>query len=350
MKALVVTAPGQMEYQEIEKPIPGPCEVVSRVCYCGICGTDGEIYHGDTSLAENGLIHYPVRIGHEWSGIVEAVGSEVKDFKPGDRVISDTGSSCGKCEACLSGNFRKCDKLVSLGTIGDYKEGAFAEYIVMHHWHMHKIPDNISLEEAALVEPGTVALHGLENSKAKAGETILVTGTGVIGLMAVNLAKQMGLKVLLAGRKPFKLDIGLQMGADAVINTTEEDLSEAVRRVTDGRGVDIFYDTTGAMDIVKHAMDLTVYAGRISLLAFYDDLLNAFDVNKLVMFHKSLLGCEGTDWCAPRVLDIVAQKKVPLTPMITHRVSFEKAADAIRTSRQNTAEKIKTMVQIGAEE
>lgn len=349
MKALVVKAPGKIEYQEVAKPVPGPHEVVSRVCYCGICGTDGEIYHGDTSLAHNHLIHYPVRIGHEWSGIVESVGSEVHDFKPGDRVISDTGSSCGKCESCLRGNFRRCDHLVSLGTIGDFKEGAFAEYIVMHEWHMHKVPDEISLEEAALVEPGTVALHALENSRVKPGETILVTGTGVIGLMAVNLAKQMGLRVLLAGRKPFKLNIGRQMGADVTINTTQEDLSQAVLRATDGRGVDVFYDTTGAMSIVNCAMDLTAYAGRIALLAFYDDLLNAFDVNKLVMYHKSLLGCEGTDWCAPRVLDIVKQKKVPLTPMITHRVDFAHAAEAIRNSRTNTAEKIKVMVQIGKE-
>ncbi len=349
MKALVVKAPGIIEYQEVQKPVPGPHEVVSRVCYCGICGTDGEIYHGDTSLAENHLIHYPVRIGHEWSGVVESVGSEVHDFKPGDRVISDTGSSCGKCEACLSGNFRKCENLVSLGTIGDFKEGAFAEYIVMHEWHMHKVPDEISLEEAALVEPGTVALHALENSRVQSGETILVTGTGVIGLMAVNLAKQMGLRVLLAGRKPFKLNIGRQMGADITINTMQEDLSQAVLRATDGRGVDVFFDTTGAMSIVNRAMDLTAYAGRIALLAFYDDLLNAFDVNRLVMYHKSLLGCEGTDWCAPRVLDIVKQKKVPLTPMITHRVAFEEAAEAIRNSRRNTAEKIKVMVQTGKE-
>ena len=349
MKALVVKAPGEIEYQEIEKPVPGPYEVVSKVCYCGICGTDTEIFHGDTNLAKNGLIHYPVRIGHEWSGIVEAVGSEVKDFKPGDRVISDTGSSCGKCEACLSGNFRKCDTLVSLGTAGDCKDGAFAEYIVMHHWHMHKIPDNISLEEAALVEPGTVALHGLENSGAKAGQTILVTGTGAIGLMAANLAKQMGLTVLLAGRKPFKLNIGKQMGADVVINTTQEDLGEAVKKATNGRGVDIFYDTTGSMDIINQGLDLTAYMGKITLLAFYDGMLDNFDVNKLVMFHKSLLGCEGTDWCAPRVLDIVARKKVPLTPMITHKVSFVEAADAIRNSRKNTAEKIKTLVKIKEE-
>lgn len=349
MKALVVNAPGKMEYQEVEKPVPGPYDVVSRVCCCGICGTDVEIYHGDTSLAENNLIHYPVRIGHEWSGIVESVGSEVKDFKPGDRVISDTGSSCGVCDACLHGDFRKCNKLVSLGTIGDYKEGAFAEYIVMHHWHMHKIPDSLTLEEAALVEPGTVALHALENSRATAGETILVTGTGVIGLMAVNLAKQMGLRVLLAGRKPFKLDIGQQMGADHIINTEQEELPQAVMRATAGRGVDIFLDTTGSMSIVRHAMDLTTYAGRISLLAFYDDLLNMFDLNRLVMDHKSLLGCEGTDWCAPRVLELLKRTQIPLLPMITHRVAFEDAADAIRTARTNTAEKIKIMVQIGKE-
>lgn len=219
----------------------------------------------------------------------------------------------------------------------------------MHQWHMHKVPDNLSLKEAALVEPGSVALHGLENCGAKAGQTILITGTGAIGLMAANLAKQMGLTVLLAGRKQFKLDIGRQIGADVVINLTEEKLEAAVKEATGGRGADIFYDTTGAMEIVNQGLELTAYMGKITLLAFYDELLEGFDVNKLVMFHKSLLGCEGTDWCAQRVLDIVAQKKVPLMPMITHEVSFEEAADAIRNSRKDTARKIKTLVKIGEE-
>lgn len=346
MKAIVVNAPGNIGYAEVEKPKPGPYEVLAKVSYCGICGTDSEIYYGDTSLTRKGLVRYPVRIGHEWSGVVEEVGAKVKEFKPGDRVISDTGSSCGICKECLSGNFKRCRQLRSLGTVGFHKEGAFAEYIVMYHWHMHKIPDNVSMEEAALVEPATIALNGLEDCAPDPESTVLITGTGAIGLLAVSMAKQKGLRVLLAGRKQFKLDVGLAMGADAVVNLTTEDLKTFVGEQTGGKGLELFYDTTGASEFITQALELTGYMGTIALVGFYEKSLNHFDVNRMVMEHKRIQGCEGSAWRAPQVLELAKQGKIRLKPLITGRIPFEEAADAIRSSRENTEKKIKILVEM----
>jgi 2-desacetyl-2-hydroxyethyl bacteriochlorophyllide A dehydrogenase len=350
MKAIIIYAPGDIRYAEIAKPKPGPREVLTRVVYCGICGTDLEILHGDTSLAKNGLIHYPVRIGHEWSGIVEEVGSEVTDFKPGDRVISDTGSSCGQCEACLSGHFKSCRNLISLGTVETHKEGAFAEYMLMHHWHMHHVPDSIGLDEAALIEPATIAWNGLNNCQIRPGSNILIIGTGAIGLTAVGLAKyQKAGKVMLAGRKDFKLDVGKKVGADAVVNVTRENLLDFVMRETGDSGVDVFFETSGAAEYVAQSLDMMSFNGTIALVGFYEDYLNGFDLNRLVMGARKLIGCEGTAWSAPTVIDIARQGKLILKPLITHIIPFDQAIEAMRTARQNTDHKIKMLVKIGKE-
>ena len=348
MKAIIVHATGDLRYEEIAKPVPGPHEVVARVVCCGICGTDAEIFHGDTSLTRDGLVKCPVRIGHEWSGIVESVGSEVGGFQPGDRVISDTGSSCGHCEACLSGNFKKCALISSLGTVGDHKAGAFAEYIVMYDWHMHKIPDDIGFEEATLAEPGTIALNALIDCGVGEGTTVVITGTGAIGLMAVSFAKQLGAKVILAGRKRMKLDIGREMGAAEIIDLTEEDLVKGVLKYTGGRGTDVFYETTGYSRFITQALEATAYMGTIGLVGFYEKSLDNFDANRLVMEHKRVQGCEGSAWRAQQVLDMMSLGKISLKPMITHRIPFEEAGNAIKTARENTAEKIKTIVSINS--
>ena len=344
MKVLVVRAPGDIGYEEMEKPVPGPHEVVSKVVCCGICGTDVEIYHGDTSLARNGMLRYPVRIGHEWAGIVESVGSEVTAFVPGDRVISDTGSSCGHCEACLSGNFRQCKAARSLGTAGECKPGAFAEYIVMFDWHLHRIPEGLSFEEAALVEPGTIACMGLLDCQVTKGTVLAITGTGAIGLEAVTLAKRMGAQVILAGRQPMKLEVGRQLGADGVVDLSCQSLVQALLEQTGGRGVDVFFETTGNARFATDALNATVYNGTIGLVGFYEEGLEGFDVNKLVMEHKRLLGCEGSGWLAQQVLDMLARGEIRVKPIITHRIGFSEAADAIRHAREDRSGKIKTMV------
>jgi 2-desacetyl-2-hydroxyethyl bacteriochlorophyllide A dehydrogenase len=350
MKAIIVYAPGDIRLVEIEKPKPGPREVLTRVVYCGICGTDVEILHGDTSLVKNGLIQYPVRIGHEWSGIVEAVGSEVTDFKPGDRVISDTGSSCGTCDDCLSGRFKQCRDIVSLGTVGAHKEGAFAEYILMYHWHMHKLPDHVSLGEGVLVEPSTIAWNALSNCHISKGSTVLVIGTGAIGLAATGLSKVMGAeRVLLAGRKDFKLDVGRVIGADAVVNITKENMRDFVLRETDHRGVNVFLETSGYANYINQSLDMIEPGGVIALVGFYENFLDGFDLNRFVIGQKRLLGCEGTSWSAPLVIDLLAQGRLKTKPMITHIVDFAGAIDAIRSARENTERKIKVLVQISKE-
>ena len=220
----------------------------------------------------------------------------------------------------------------------------------MHHWHLHKLPDSIPLDEATLIEPATNALHALEISGVKSGDTIMIAGTGAIGMMALVVAKQMNLRVFVAGRKPYKLDVALQLGAEAVVNTTSDSIKDFVAQHTDGKGVNLFFDTTGAASIISQAFDCLAYNGVIEMAAFYANTLDNLDLNRLVIGQKRLMGSEGTGWSAGRFVDMLSQRGWYVRPIITQTVAFEEAADALRNYRTNTEHKIKTLVQISSED
>lgn len=345
MKALIVNAPGDIRLIDIDKPKLGAKDVLARVVYAGICGTDISILNGEIDF-----VRYPVRIGHEWSGIVEEVGEDVKNFKPGDRVVSDNGVSCGECEHCLNQEYGLCENGRSLGTINKAWDGCFAEYILMPFWHYHKIPDNITLEEAALLEPASIAWSGVKQCNITKESTVMVIGTGPIGLSAVAIAKYQGAKkVLLCGRKDFKLSIGMQMGADAIVNVINEDLKVFVSNETDGKGVDVVLETSGNIETIHQSLDSINSSGTIALIGFYERDLNGFNIDKLVMTRGKLLGILGEFGQMKETIDILDTGSFSLKPLITHRFKFDEAVDAFKTANEKNATKIKMLVEMGTE-
>ena len=202
MKVLLAYAPGDLRVVEMEKPKPGPREVLMKVKHCGICATDVAIAKGTLTLGDGLDPIYPVRLGHEWAGVVDELGSETWRLKKGDRVISDTAYSCGECEHCLAGDYHMCVRNRAIGTIKDCWPGGFAEYMLMPERLCYKVPDNVGLDEAALVEPASIGFYGLDRSPLGPGKTLLVIGTGPIGLGGMACAKATGCgRTILAGRK-----------------------------------------------------------------------------------------------------------------------------------------------------
>ncbi|MDR3645711.1 MAG: alcohol dehydrogenase catalytic domain-containing protein [Clostridia bacterium] len=345
MKAIVIQRPGEVVYEEVAKPQVRPVDVLVKVRYAGICGTDLEILDGKFSLVSDGLVHYPVRIGHEWSGIVEEVGSQVHDFKPGDRVISDNWASCGECDDCLSGNFRECKNARALGTCNAY-DGAFAEYECMPWWHFHIVPDTVPLDAAAVLEPATIANNGIVRSRMTPDSNVLVMGTGPIGLAAVGLLRCKGCKkIILAGRRDNKLAIGRQMGADVLINMTKEDLKESVMRATDGKGADVVLEVSGAIPCVHQSIEVAATNGVISLISFYKTPISELDLNRLVDYCISIVGVGGQTGVL-EVLGYLADGSLDLSPLITHRFTFDQAVDAMRNASQYAETKLKMLVEM----
>jgi len=346
MKAIIVASPGDLRMIETEKPKVGPKDVLARVVYSGICGTDLAIFSGDISLVRDGLIKYPIRIGHEWSGIVEEVGTEVSKFKPGDRVVSDTGVTCGQCEHCLSGNIELCENIKSVGTMNCW-DGSFAEYMIVPDRHMHKLPDSVSLDEAALIEPATISFGGIKQIRITPTDSVLVIGTGSIGLAAVALAKHMGAsKVLLSGRKPYKLDIGKEMGADAVVNIEKEDLRDFVMKNTKGKGVDAVIETSGNIDTVNQCLYVVKPRASIALIGFYESTLNGFEIDKFVTNQLQMKGIMGEFGLVQEVIGLMSSGILNLKPLITHRFKFDEAIEAMKTANEKNDTKIKMLVEM----
>lgn len=349
MKAFIIQSPGQVEMVEHPTYQLEPDEALVRVSYAGLCATDLEILGGDMSLIRNGSIKYPVRFGHEWSGVVEAVGSEVTGFARGDRVISETAVTCGTCEHCQKQDWNNCENVRSLGTVKCW-DGAFAEYMHMPVRHLYKVPDNISMKEAALVEPTCIALAGVRKVDVKPGKTVLVIGTGAIGLGALALSKYYGAdKILLAGRKESKLEVGRQMGADICINTTKVDLEETVMKETNGKGVDCILETSGSVSIISTALHVAANKGHIGLIGFYEKTVPAFEIDEIVMKSLVVCGVMGEFLMPGQILDIMATGNLDLSPMITHIIPFEETANVMKNISAYKDTRIKILAEVGGE-
>lgn len=237
---------GNVELCDAKRPKPGADEVLVRVMAAGICGTDVKIWHGAA------WSNPPVILGHEYSGVIEEVGKDVKNLKPGDRVVSETGQVvCGVCEYCKTGRELMCDKRLS---IGYGVNGAMAEYIKVRQAIVHKIPDTLSFDKAALCEPFAVALHALwDHTNLTAADKVLIMGPGAIGQLAAQAAKSVGATVVLAGLPQDKerLDAAKKAGVDITLTELSE---EAAEKITGEKGFDVVLDCSGAEPAIRRAM------------------------------------------------------------------------------------------------
>lgn len=348
MRALLVEDQRKIDY--IDTPIPSlkDDEILCRVVYNGICGTDLVIYSGECSFVKDGQIKYPVRIGHEWSGIVEKVGKNVTKFKAGDRVIGDNAVGCGKCEHCLHGNFRDCKDLRSVGTINAWP-GAYADFMVMPERHLFHLPDSISMKNGVLIEQMTVAYCGLAEYDIKPETTVAIIGAGPIGLAALAVARAMGCEnVTFIGRNDDKLAIATKLGAKHVVNTRKEDLMQAKNEITNGEGFNLVVEASGAVSTIQTAIDLAAFRGDISLMGFFEEPVNNLFMNDVVTKALTIKGVFGGG-NVNQIIDFVLKYNIDLEQIITDIISFDEAKDYFVNAHERKSNNIKVLVKISDE-
>jgi len=334
MKALVKTAkgPGNLEIRDMPKPKVGPHDVLMKVWGSGICGTDIHIYRDDYTSYRPPLI-----IGHEFSAVVEEVGKEVKNVKPGDRVVSDVQTE--------------------EGTMGnDVVDGAHAEYICMPANQVHRLPDNVSLKEAVLVEPLVACQHALlERVKIKPADFVVITGPGPIGIMLLQVAKLFSPQgVLITGLKRDKqrLKVAKQVGADFTMYN-DEGVVEKVMELTNKRGADVVLEASGSDEALNQAIDMVKPDGQILNFAIFDKPLVKAKLSYITWKNIKLVGswawkghteeeirttAGALSW--KRALRILALKKLQLEPMITHIFPLEKWKEAFSVCENKTGVKV----------
>jgi threonine dehydrogenase-like Zn-dependent dehydrogenase len=346
MKMMAQRLYGQrdLRWMEIDVPELLENEVLIKVKFCGVCGTDQAIYSGESSFWAEGLIKVPMTFGHEYSGTITAAGKRVSNFKVGDRVVCDTGISCGICDRCREGDYLFCSRMKAVGTIVA-QDGGYAEYAVMPERHVFMLPDNVSFEQGAMVEPIATGLYAVKKSSIKTGENVVIIGTGPIGLGAVPFAMLSGAKkVILAGRKDFKLEIGKKFGADEIINTTREDLHDRVMELTGGQGADVVIEASGSMDMLREAIRMSNYGGRVSCVAFYEKLLDGINIDLMIIKSIHLVPVGGSPNMGPVVIKMMECGKVDFTPMITQVIPLADAEKALIDLKTNSASRIKILL------
>lgn len=344
MKALVAIEPHNTKYLEVDKPKAEKDMVVVKVSKAGICATDFAIHTGECSFVKSGDIKYPVRFGHEWSGVVDSVGEGVTKFKPGDRVVSDAGVSCGECEACKRGLYSDCQGSRSLGTVNTW-DGCFAEYIAIPERHLFKLSENVSLEDAAMIEPANVAYDAFTDVDMSKIRTVAVFGTGAIGMASAWLAKYFGAKtVIMVGRTDAKLEVGKQVGVDFVINNKKEDAVEAIKRLTGGIGADMTIETSGSDKLMIDAFYATKHYGRVSLLSFYEKNVDNIPMDYVVLQCLTVRGGANNYGYPAKMIKIMEKNPMKLTPIITHRIPFSECLDAFENEEKYHNEKIKIII------
>ena len=248
MKAGVVHAREDIRYEEIEKPVPKEGQVLIKVKYTGICGSDVPRVNGDACH------FFPNVLGHEFSGTVEELGEGVTSLKPGDRVAGVPLVPCMKCEDCQKGNYSLCRHY---SFIGSREFGSFAEYVVVPEANAVKFSPDVSFEQGAFFEPATVALHGLERLHYTGGKTVAILGGWTIGMFVMQWAKIFGAKeAVVFDIAPERLELGRRLGATAGINTLEADFMEQAMKLTDQKGFDYVYETAGNTITMKMAFAL----------------------------------------------------------------------------------------------
>ena len=345
MRVLLAYQPGELRVVEMDRPKVGPHEILCKVAHCGVCATDVAIMKGTLNLGDGADPIYPVRIGHEWSGTVVEVGSKTWRIKPGDRVISDTGFSCGECEMCRRGQYQSCLNGRAIGTTGHCWPGSFADYMLVPERIAYKVPDSVPLDVAALVEPTSIGFYGLERAGFDPTTTLVVIGTGPISLGGMAVARARGIgRIIVGGRKDAKLEIAKKLGADVLVNMTRENLYDVVMRETDGRGAEIVLDSTGAPEILNDAMLMLRSSGRLVIPAFYEQLLSGIKLDRIIVKNCTLIGSAGTPNQADKILRLLESGRLDLSPMITDRFPFSEVREAFAAVSARNDSRIKVMV------
>ena len=314
MKSLLLSSYNNLEIAEMPVPAVGAGEVLVRVEACGICGSDVHGYDGGS-----GRRIPPIVMGHEAAGTVASIGSGVTGFAVGDRVTFDSTVYCGECAFCKRGEVNLCDNRQVIGvSCGDYRRhGAFAEYVAVPQRILYQLPDGIAFSEAAMLEAASVALHAVRVSDVKSGETALVIGAGMIGLLTLQAAHAFGCaKVLIADIDETRLKLARDVGADATLFGSGEKIVAEVMKLTSGRGVDITYEAVGRNETVATAIDCTRKGGTVTLIGNIRPEVT-MPLQKVVSRQLRLQGSCASAGEYPQAIELIAAGKIKVGPLIT---------------------------------
>lgn len=340
MKAIVKTKKAAgAEFKMVKEPEVGPNDVLIKTKAAAICGADIYIYYW-TKQALGFNVPIPLIFGHEMSGEVVRIGKKVENLKKGDRVAVETHIPCGKCHLCQEGNMHICRNLTIFGI---HTNGAFAEYVSTPSVCAYKIPENVSYEESAVFEPLGVGVHAVSISGIRMGDIIAVLGCGPIGLFTILAARESGATEIIATETiEYRRELAKKAGATTVLNPKNVNLMGELKKLTDGEGLDIVFETSGSPKALKQAFEMIGIHGKVIIVGVQPEPV-AIDYYKHVIGKEAIIvGSYGRlmwdTW--RRVSRLVAKRKIDVNSVITHKFPLDEMEEAFDLAKKKEAGKI----------
>lgn len=333
MKAVVLREPGDLRVEEVSLPKDDGKALV-KVASVGICGSDVSAYKGTSRLGV-----FPRILGHEVAGVVVGLPQGVTNLKVGDKVVIEPYRYCGKCYPCSIGRTNCCE---NMSVIGVHQDGAFAEYLA-HDVHLvHKVPEGISWEKLALVEPLTISMQAVKRVGLREGEHVVITGAGTIGILAALYVKHLGGIPILIDPVDSRLEIGKRGGIDYVINPQREDPFKAVKHITNGRMAEVVIEASGSERAVRDTIDYVSYAGRVSLVGYpYNDVpLPTYLITKKELDVK---GSRNSVGLFKEAIELVSKGLIDVSLVISAIVSFDELPKYIKELASNPGSYLKVI-------
>ncbi len=332
MKQQLMTAPGEIIFRNVEIPVPGPDQVLVKIKRIGVCGSDIHVYHGKHPYTK-----YPVTQGHEVSGKIVRLGEYVTEFKEGQKVTIEPQVFCGRCYPCLHGKYNLCE---SLKVMGFQTVGTASEYFAVDASKVTALPEGISYDDGAMIEPLAVTVHAVRRFKEIEGSKVAILGAGPIGILLAQTAAAMGAqKVLITDISDMRLELARRVGADYAVNTAKVNFSDALTECFGPDKADVIFDCAGNDITMNDAIQNARKGSTIILVAVFDKMANVdlaklndseLDLNTSMMYrHEDYL----------EALKLVNEGRVQLKPLQTAHFAFEdykKAYEYIDANREKT--------------
>lgn len=344
MKALQIQGPRQVRYGQVDLPKYESNEVLIKVHCVGVCATDLEIYQGEMVYYQTGDASYPIIPGHEWSGEIVALGNEVKGLEVGDHVVGETTISCGQCKKCLQGQYNLCPNRVENGVMR--KDGAFAEYMVYPGYALHKFDSSITYDQACLIEPAAVAYRGVKKLNITPEDTVAVLGAGPIGLLSAQVAKSFGArKVVLIDMRANRLEMGLRLGCDKIIDLSQQGLVETARWITNGEMFTAIIEATGNTAAVENITNITSPGSRVVLLGLCGGRRASIDVDHIVTHDLEVYGSLASPGVWDSVVHLLESGQLDTQQLITHRFPLQDIEKAFELMENKDSSIIKIVLE-----
>ncbi|WP_069998586.1 NAD(P)-dependent alcohol dehydrogenase [Cellulosilyticum sp. I15G10I2] len=342
MRAAVMEKIGEIKLQEREMPVPDENEVLVKIEYVGVCGSDMHYYqHGRIG---NFVVKDPIVLGHECAGRIVGVGKNVKNLHQGDLVALEPGVPCGKCTFCMTGRYHLCSDVRFMAT--PPYDGAFVEYVTHPENLTFKLPEGMGTMEGALIEPLAVGFHAVSQSGGTVGQTAVVLGAGCIGLVTMLTLKSIGISsVYIVDIIPKRLEKARELGAACVIDG-KEDVLEEIMKLTNGEGVDLVFETAGSDITTKLTPHLVKRGGTITLVGMCENPEISYDFGSILDKEVTIKSVFRYKNIYPSAINAVASGAIPIGKIVSDIYDFNEIAKAVEYNVAHKADITKMVIKM----